>query len=426
MFDVRSPQESRERAAHAVALLLVSTAAVAGYVTGATGHPVPFTLFSVAIAASAAHGGFAPGLVATLAAILAGGIGGPVPVDARTRVLFGVEGVLVALIVSAIRSRLLEAELRLEAAEAMVADLRVRDRHGRLLDAALRHLEDTGTETAVVVLNDRGAITEWRSSAERLYGHAAGDIAGASVVSLSFEDDWPALLRAAAETGSVRRSAVHRRADGSRMQVELELKPLLDADARGFTLAVKDLARRLEWDDYREAATRAQAALQQAADDARQQLAALESLTDPALNPLAGPAMVTELLDRLRTTLGADGAALVAPGRVGARLVAASGMQPTGSAPGGGENPPLTPGRVALVHNDPARVEQLSALCWPGDVSSLMIVPVVHDGHVWSTVEVVSERSRRASDWDVALARIVADRLAAVVAQDRWLPAKVS
>jgi GAF domain-containing protein len=45
-----------------------------------------------------------------------------------------------------------------------------------------------------------------------------------------------------------------------------------------------------------------------------------------------------------------------------------------------------------------------------------MLVPVVHDGRVRSTLEVASQRPRRATDWDIALVRILADRLAAVVA----------
>jgi GAF domain-containing protein len=59
-------------------------------------------------------------------------------------------------------------------------------------------------------------------------------------------------------------------------------------------------------------------------------------------------------------------------------------------------------------------------------VSSLLVVPVVHNGQVWSAIEVVSERSRQVSDWDVALVRVVADRLAAVVVHNRALAAKAS
>src|SRR5206468_9673348 len=117
------------------------------------------------------------------------------------------------------------------------------------------------------------------------------------------------------------------------------------------------------WEQYREAATVAQTALERAADDARFQLAALETLTDPSLNPLAGSATVIELLERLRSTISADGVALVQTGRGGTRIRACVGVQPgegRGSPQGDGHYP--TAGRVTVVHNDPARVEQVSAL----------------------------------------------------------------
>jgi hypothetical protein len=154
-------------------------------------------------------------------------------------------------------------------------------------------------------------------------------------------------------------------------------------------------------------------------------LTALESLTDPSLNPLAGDGAVTELLERLRAALRADGAALVQRRRVGAGVVAAHGLQPA-AGPAAMETSRLTPGRVAMVHNDPARVGHLSALHWPAQVSSLLAVPVMHDGQARSTIEVVNERAREVSDWDVALVRVAADRLAAVVVQDGSVTAKAS
>jgi PAS domain S-box-containing protein len=425
IFFAKSLQEKPERDAYLAALLLATTAAGFAAVIGATVRPVAFTLCAVAIAASAARGGFLPGLVATLAAMLVGGFLRLIPVGVGSQLLFGGVGVAVAGIVSQLRLRLRDAEAALESARASVVELTLRDRHGRLLDAALGHLEETDTETAVIALNDRGMITEWRGGAARLYGHSAEEVVGTSVEALSLEGDWSAMLRAASEAGSLRQSAVHRRRDGARLRVELELRPVPAPDLRGFTLTVTNQARRLEWDDYRAAAERAQAALQKAADDTREQLAELENLTDPELD-LTGPATVTELLDRLRRTVDADGAALVTAGRIGPRLITACGLQPTGAAPRAEEGSLPIPGRVVLVHNDPARVRQSSALRWPDEVTSLMIVPVVHNAQVWWTVELVSERSRRASDWDVALARIVADRLSAAAAQDRWLAARVS
>jgi PAS domain S-box-containing protein len=429
LLGARSQQEREKRAAHAFALLLVSAVAIGKYVTGATVDSAPFTVYTVAIAASAARGGFAPALVALLASILAGGLVSSPPPETLTRLLFTAEGLSVALVVSAVRARLQASRAGLGEAETTIADLRERDRHGRLLDAALEHLEDISGETAVAVLNESGIIVEWRAGAERLYGDSAEDLVGRSAASLFFETPSPAelsaLLRQSEERGTLRRSDVHRRRDGVRLDVELEIRPFRNLDARGFTLAVQNMARRIEWDDYRKAAAQAQAALQHAADETKQRLAALERLTDPSLNPLGGTAMVTELLERLRATIGADGAALVQPGRTSGGVVAACGLEPT-AGPAGQERLPLAPGRVAVVHNDPALVGQLSALGWPADVRSLLVVPVVHDGRVWSAIEVVSERSRRMNDWDVALARIVADRLAAVVVQQRGFGAKVS
>ncbi len=314
----QSPQEREKRVEHAWALLLVAAVAIVKYVTGLTLHDAPFTLFLLVIAASAAWGGFAPALAATLASLLVVGLRGGPP-GAAARLLFLAEGLSVAFIVSAFRSRVQAGESRLATAEATITDLRRQDRHERLLD----------------------------------------------------------------------------------------------------------IERHREWDEYRQAAANAQAALQQAADDTREQLASLESLTDPSLNPFGGDAMVTELLERLRASVRADGAALLQPARSGMGVVAARGLQPS-PAPIADEGLRLSPGRVAVVHNDPARVEQLSALRWSADVASLLVVPVVYNGQVWSAIEVVSERPRQVSDWDVALVRIVADRLAAVVVRDRNLAAKAS
>jgi hypothetical protein len=68
--------------------------------------------------------------------------------------------------------------------------------------------------------------------------------------------------------------------------------------------------------------------------------------------------------------------------------------------------------RVALIHNDPARVAQVSALKWPPTVSSILVVHVCQSGSVTFRLELVNERRAPASEWDLALARIVADRLA--------------
>jgi hypothetical protein len=202
------------------------------------------------------------------------------------------------------------------------------------------------------------------------------------------------------------------------MYVEFEVKRSRHHASEHLTVAVYDLSRRRETDDFREAALRAQDALQQAADDTRWQLGVLESLTDPAVNPIGGSAAISELLDRLRSAVGADGISVVQLNRTATRVVAGVGLRPTQSrAAGAGAGSGAADGRVVLVHNDASRVAQVSALTWPPTVSSILIVPVGTKGTAEFRMEVVNERRAPATEWDLALARIVADRLAQAMVQ---------
>jgi PAS domain-containing protein len=424
-LDAQSPEDREKRAEDLFALSLVAAAAIAKYVTGLTLHDAPFTLYALAVAGSAALGGMRSALIATLGALVAGGLTGPGGV--AMRVSFLVEALSVASLVAFARSAVRAAEARVTRAEEQASELTLCDCRGRTLDAALQHLEDAAADTAVVVLNATGMVTEWRPGAERVFGHPAGDPIGSPVASLFHEMVSPLetreMLDEAERTGLLRRPAVMCGPGGLPVSVDLEVRPFRTLYGRGFTLTAHDTALRREWDDYRLAASRAQTALQRTVDEAKQRLAALEALTDPALNPFEGDAAATELLERLRQAVRADGVALARPGADSGSVVAARGLQPAaGSARGEGVR--LTPGRVEMVHNDPARVEQLSALGWSEQVVSLLAVPVVHDGEVRSTIEVVSQRSRQVSDWDVALARVVADRLAAVAVRPGQAPAR--
>jgi PAS domain S-box-containing protein len=411
--------ERQRIAGHARALLVVAVVACVRAVIGLTGHDVPFTLYPIAVAAAAALGGAAPAIVAMLAAMVVASVVEPAGLTASARALFAAESLGLIAVISAVSAQRRRVQDRLTSAQNTIGHLQTRDRHRRLLDAALRHVEDGVTDRAIVVVDTNGIITEWRNSAERLYGYSAEQAIGMSVSALladSERHELVDLLRSAQDSGAVSGSSEYRRSDGTQFHADFHLRRFRDFDVRCYMLAVHDVARRREWEAYRDSASRTQRALQHSADEMTKQLAALESVIDPSLNPLEGPAAVEELLERLRSTIDADGAALVL-GR-GARATAAGGLQPIDGLPGRPDSQPLTPGRVTLVHNDRERVAQTAALRWPGDVTSLMLVPVVHNGQVWSTIEVVSQRSKRATDWDVALMRITADRLAAVVVQD--------
>jgi PAS domain S-box-containing protein len=415
-----TPQEHERRRAHLLALLLVAVVATAKNVSGLTEGSATYTVYVLAIAVSAL-GGFAPACVALMASVLLLGAPPHPAVGSVARIVFALEGLGVAALVVAVSNRVRAADAQLTVLQEANDELREQARRGRITRHALQHLEDMASDTAVFLVSAEGLIVEWSQSAERVYGYTAESIVGSGIAAI-FSDagatsDVQALFTANPPAERARRPGVHRRADGTRVHVEFELRQCPPPLYGLFTVAVHDVSRRRESDAFREAAFRAQAALQKAADDAQSQLAVLESLTDPSVNPVGGPFAVGELLERLRSSVRADGVALVQLGVTRSRLVSGAGLRPArGAAPGVVASSGAADGRVALVHNDPARVVQVSALTWSPTVSSIMVVPVCHIGQSGFRIEVVNERRAPSTEWDLALARIVADRLAQAIA----------
>jgi GAF domain-containing protein len=107
---------------------------------------------------------------------------------------------------------------------------------------------------------------------------------------------------------------------------------------------------------------------------------------------------------------------------LGARIfVASGGLQPLGK--GKGRLPALSDcqnGRSALIHNDAARVADTSLCQWPDDVTSLIAVPLVRAGRLQLVVEVANQKARRATEWDLALILVVAERTAGLLRQERF------
>ena len=377
-------------------------------------------LYVLAIAVSAL-GGVVPGCVATLAAVLLLSAPGHAAVTFGSRILFALEGVAVSALVAGISSRVRAAEIQTAALRAVNGELRGQARRGDLTLHALQHLEDIAPDAAVFLVSAQGLIVEWSESAERMYGYPDKPVVGTSIAAVCADvgttTDFQALLETKSPADRVRRSGVHRRSDGTRLHVEFEVRQCRPPFAELFTVAVYDMSRRRESDAFREAALRAQAALQKAVDDAHGQLEVLEWLTDPGVNPVGGPVAIGELLERLRTSVRADGVALVQLGLARSRLIAGAGLRPAhAGAPGSAANSAGADGRVALVHNDAARVVQVSALTWSSKVSSIMVVPVCQIGQADFRIEVVNERRARATEFDLVISRIVADRLAQAIA----------
>jgi len=128
---------------------------------------------------------------------------------------------------------------------------------------------------------------------------------------------------------------------------------------------------------------------------------------------------VTTLLDRLREAVEAGGVALVSFDELdGGVLAATNGLQPRGAVlRGPSDRRGLADGRILLIQNDPPRVAESTAVGWPDAVSSLIAVPVLCGGRLEGALEVVHERGRRSTEWEIALIQVVAARVGVLTAE---------
>jgi hypothetical protein len=217
------------------------------------------------------------------------------------------------------------------------------------------------------------------------------------------ESDWVALLADAARSAGPPRNGRQHRHDGTAFDASVEIQLLSGERNDGFSMVVRDRTPEQRLD-----------VMKQEADTAHAQLAALQSVADPFLNTLGGADPVTMLLDRLCKAIGADGVALVHFGRFRSTVFcASSGVQcenGIGLPRADLRAQPFS--RTLLVHNDAARVAEMSAARWPEGISSLITVPVVKAGTTQAVVEVANARGRRATEWELALIQVVAARIA--------------
>ena len=118
--------------------------------------------------------------------------------------------------------------------------------------ARLRALMDTAPDTALLVTDADGTITEFNEAAERLLGWSADEVAGKPAAVLFGEPDWKDLLAKLARR-SVRQlglatDTVLRRHDGGTIPVRMHVRPLRDEAgvSRGFLAALRDASERVE------------------------------------------------------------------------------------------------------------------------------------------------------------------------------------
>jgi PAS domain S-box-containing protein len=407
--------------AHAFAAVVVAGAFLLQWTLGPPIGEPQFWLFHVAIALTAAYGSAAATLVAILLSLLVARLSSAVPMS--TAVLFGIEGLLIGLVVFRVRTLAQALRRRLEGS---VRELESAEGERTRLDRALSRLDQALDDTAVILLDHAGRVSDWRSGATRLYGFRSRDMVSAGAAALFDEPDRTELhqLLAEARGATARRNYRQLRADGTTFEAEIEVSALAPDARDGFTMIVRDLTHQqaraaAEW-----STAETQAHLRSEVELAQRQLWTLQELTDPTLNLLGANELVPELLDRLRSAIHAEGVALVRFGRHRRHLLCASeGLQCQHVHQQSGAAVTTNRARAVMIHNDPTAVAEVSAAVWPDGVSSLIAVPLVRAGSTTALLEVVNRTGRRATEWEIALVQVVAARMAGVLEDESSMDA---
>jgi PAS domain S-box-containing protein len=399
-------------AAHSFAISVVAGAVLLRWILHTSTDEPQFWLFHVAIALSAAYGGTAATLVATLLSVLLARVGWAVPLS--TTLLFGLEGLLIAFVVLRMAKAIQDSRRNLTTLNSSIRELESAERQTNRIDRALSCLEQASDETVLILLDQTGHVSDWRTGATRVYGLESREMVGRSAATM-FDDlgqtDFPRLL-SDARRSPTRRSCQQRRADGTMFAAEVEISPLTSGGLDGFSMIVRDLTRQQERAAADWSTAEAHVQLRAEVELAQRQLSTLQDLTDPTLNSLGDVQFVTEVLDRLRTAIKAEGIALIHFGHLPHHLFCAS----SGFQCQRGNHRPVDvqtdTARALMIHNDPSGVAEVSAVVWPDDVSSLIAVPLVRAGTTRAVLEVVNRTGRRATEWEIALVQVVAARIA--------------
>jgi len=401
-FDSMASDQHRRLTAQAFAASVVAGAFLLHWTLGRTAGEPQFWLFHLAIVLTAACAGAAATLVATLLSVLLVRLSSAVPMS--TAVLFGVEGLLIGLVVLRMAKVIQDLSRSLGVLKGSVRELASAERQGTRVDHALSRLDQASEDTAVILLDQAGYVSDWRTGATRLYGFESREIVSTGAAGLFDECgrmDYPRLLAEAREAATSRRCR-QVRVDGTMFEAEIEVSPLSPHGRDGFTMIVRDLTHQQARAaaDWLTAETHAQ--LRGEVELAQRQLLTLQELTDPALNLLGAVQVVSELLDRLRSAIHAEGIALID--------VAGAAVTPDRA-------------RTVMIHNDPAAVAEVSAAVWPDDMSSLIAVPVVRAGSTVAVMEVVNRTGRRATEWEIAVVQVVAARIAGFLEGEAYVDA---
>jgi PAS domain S-box-containing protein len=217
-----------------------------------TVQDTPFLLVFGAIIVSSWYGGLGPGLLATAVSTLAtdyfflyprGTLTG-FSLEGIDVITFMLEGVLVSLLTSSLRSARDRAQRSTLDAKSHEESLRESEERFRLMVEGVK-------DYAIFMLDPGGHVTTWNDGAEQIEGYGEGEILGRHFSSFYQEEDVERgqpedVLRAALAEGRYVEEGLKIRKDGSRFWASAVITTLRDrkGNLKGFSMVVHDATER--------------------------------------------------------------------------------------------------------------------------------------------------------------------------------------
>jgi PAS domain S-box-containing protein len=222
-----------------------------------TVQDTPFLLVFGAIIVSAWYGGLGPGLLATFISAIATdyfflyprGILTGFSVEGIDVLAFVLEGVLVSVLTSSLRSARDQAQRSTLEARSHEESLRESEERFRLMVEGVK-------DYAIFMLDPGGCVTTWNEGAERIEGYGEEEILGRHFSSFypveDVEHGHPEdILRAALAEGRYVEEGLKVRQDGSTFWASAVITTLRDrkGNLKGFSMVVHDTTERKHTDD---------------------------------------------------------------------------------------------------------------------------------------------------------------------------------
>ncbi len=320
------------------------------------------------------------------------------------------------------------AELALERSELYERERESHDALRRQIDFS-RMLVDSSVD-GIMAFDRNYRYTLWNQGMERIAGLPAAEVVGRPAFDVfpflkEIGEDryFDEALAGRDATSTERRYEVPD--SGAEGYFEARYSPLhgTDGDVIGGLAIISEITDRKQAEQEREQRQREEVA--RAAAEARNRMVEnLQAVTDTALGHLSLDAMATELLDRTRTMLGTDIAALALVEENGETLVirAATGFET--EAPEGLRIPYGSGllGRVA-AERGPIAVDELTPtdthapVLQDEGVRSVLAAPMLVGGRLIGAIAVGRREPYRFTGEDIGWFQLVADRVALAVEQ---------